>query len=75
MDLVPVPLQVGANQVAEPDLVLHHQHSRHVFILPAAPPRLAGNVLVWEYKDVTFRLEGRTLDERTALRVAREISR
>ena len=48
---------------------------RHVFILPAAPPRLAGNVLVWEYKDVTFRLEGRTLDERTALRVAREISR
>jgi hypothetical protein len=47
---------------------------RHIVLLPDAPLRLAGNVLIWSYNGISFRLEGRTLDERTALRLAREIT-
>jgi hypothetical protein len=44
----------------------------HVFISPQAPPRLAGNVLLWEHGALTFRLEGRlTLAE--ALKIAQSI--
>jgi hypothetical protein len=44
----------------------------HVFISPQAPPRLAGNVLLWEQGPLTFRLEGHlTLAE--ALKIARSI--
>jgi len=46
----------------------------HVFIDPAAPPRLAGNVLVWQHGDVTLRLEGK-LTKAEALRLARSIKR
>jgi hypothetical protein len=45
----------------------------HVFIEPQAPPRLAGNVLVWQRGGVTLRLEGR-LTEEEALRLARSIT-
>jgi hypothetical protein len=47
----------------------------HVFFFPEAPPRLAGNVLLWEDGETTFRLEGRTLTMELALRLAREILR
>jgi len=45
----------------------------HLFVVPGAPPRLAGNVLLWHSGEVTYRLEGRELTEETALRLAREI--
>jgi hypothetical protein len=45
----------------------------HVVFFPDASPRLAGNVLVWIKGNVTFRLEGRGLDEASALRLAREL--
>ncbi len=47
---------------------------RHVYVFPPAAPKLAGNVLLWSFKGITFRLEGRTLKKAAALRVAREIS-
>ena len=33
----------------------------HVYLAPTAPPRLAGNVLLWERDGVLYRLEGRPL--------------
>jgi hypothetical protein len=47
----------------------------HVFFGPELPPRLAGNVLLWEKDGVTFRLEGRTLTRERALELARQIAR
>jgi len=44
--------------------------ARHVLVQPSAPPRLAGNVLVWESGSITYRLEGRSLRRRSALRLA-----
>lgn len=43
----------------------------HAVIFPAAPPRLAGNVLLWETDGVTYRLEGARLAKQDALRLAR----
>jgi hypothetical protein len=48
--------------------------ARHIVLFPETPPRLAGNVLLWSYNGITFRLEGRTLDERTAMKIARELT-
>jgi hypothetical protein len=45
----------------------------HVFIAPSAPPRLAGNTLLWQRRGITYRLEGHSLTERLALRLAGEI--
>jgi hypothetical protein len=45
----------------------------HVLALPDAPPRLAGNVLVWQLGPITYRLEGKELSKQTALRLAAEI--
>jgi hypothetical protein len=45
----------------------------HVVFGPAVPPRLAGNVLVWEQDGITFRLEGKDLERDDALRLAREL--
>jgi len=45
----------------------------HVVYWLDAPPRLAGNVLVWERDGVTYRLEGRTLTKERALELAREL--
>lgn len=45
----------------------------HVLQLPGSSPRLAGDALIWQHGTTTYRLEGRGLDLRTALRLAREI--
>lgn len=42
----------------------------HVYISPGAPPRLAGNVLLWERHGILYRLEGPALEEEQALRLA-----
>ena len=47
--------------------------ARHVVIFPSAPPRLAGNTLLWEDAGVTYRLEGARLDRQTALALARSL--
>ncbi len=44
--------------------------SRHVVIFPSAPPRLAGNTLLWEQGGITYRLEGARLERATALALA-----
>ena len=47
---------------------------RHVvYFLPRAPARFAGNVLLFERDDLTFRLEGPNLTRERALELAREI--
>lgn len=46
---------------------------RHVLVLPAAPPRLAGNVLIWQSDSITYRLEGPRLTKAAALDLAAEI--
>jgi hypothetical protein len=45
---------------------------RHVVLEPT-PARLAGNVLLWDDGNVTYRLEGRRLRLATALAVARDM--
>jgi hypothetical protein len=45
----------------------------HLLAVPPAPPRLAGNVLVWQRGQITYRLEGRDLTKAAALRLASEI--
>jgi hypothetical protein len=45
----------------------------HVFLFPGAPPRLAGNVLLWQHGSLTVRLEGRALSETDALTLARRL--
>jgi hypothetical protein len=45
----------------------------HVVFWLEAPPRLAGNVLLWERDGITYRLEGRTLTKARALELAREL--
>jgi hypothetical protein len=42
----------------------------HVVYFPGAPPRLAGNVLIWQHGPLTLRLEGRNLTETGALELA-----
>jgi hypothetical protein len=45
---------------------------RHVVVVVSTPPRLAGNVLLWQDGDLGLRLEGR-LSKDDALRLARGI--
>jgi hypothetical protein len=47
--------------------------AQHVYVGPSAPPRLAGNVLLWERDGITYRLEGRALAKERALELARQI--
>jgi hypothetical protein len=47
----------------------------HVFEPVRVPPRLAGNVLIWQVGAITFRLEGRHLTKQAALELAAEIQR
>lgn len=42
----------------------------HVVYFPGAPPRLAGNVLIWQHGPLTLRLEGHNLTETDALQLA-----
>jgi hypothetical protein len=46
---------------------------QHVFFGPGAPPRLAGNTLLWQHGGVTLRLEGKRLAKEAALRLAATI--
>lgn len=46
---------------------------RHVVVFPHAPARVAGNVLVWQHRDLTLRLEGAHLTLRDALALAGKI--
>ena len=43
----------------------------HIFFFPREPARLAGNTLVWQGKDTTYRLESPGLTKRKALDLAR----
>jgi hypothetical protein len=45
----------------------------HLFVVPDAPPRLAGNVLVWTHEGLTLRLEGRELTLERAQELARSL--
>jgi hypothetical protein len=45
----------------------------HVVVFPQAPPRLAGNVLVWQRGNLTLRLEGAHLTLRDAETLAENI--
>jgi hypothetical protein len=45
--------------------------ARHLVRFPDAPPRLAGNVLVWQVGPITYRLEGASLTRAQALAFAR----
>jgi len=44
--------------------------SEHVVMFPGAPPRLAGNVLLWQAHGLTLRLEGRGLTRARAVELA-----
>jgi hypothetical protein len=45
----------------------------HVVYWLTAPPRLAGNVLLWEDGGVTYRIEGKRLTKERALELARQM--
>ena len=44
--------------------------AEHVFMFPAAPSRLAGNVLLWQARGLTLRLEGQGLTKARAVELA-----
>jgi hypothetical protein len=46
---------------------------RHVVFFPEAPPRLAGNVLLFERDGVTYRLEGPALTRDRAVELAQDV--
>jgi hypothetical protein len=48
---------------------------QHVVYWLEAPPRLAGNVLLWEDGGSTYRIEGKRLTKERALELAREMGR
>ena len=45
----------------------------HVVYWLEAPPRLAGNVLLWERGGITYRVEGKTLTKEHAVELARQM--
>ncbi len=48
--------------------------AEHVYLAPSAPPRLAGNALLWSKDGIVYRLEGPSLERADALRLAGQIS-
>jgi hypothetical protein len=44
--------------------------SEHVLMFPGAPPRVAGNVLIWQAHGLTLRLEGQGLTKARAVELA-----
>jgi len=46
---------------------------KHVIVFPDAPPRLAGNVLVWQRQSITYRLEAPHLTLEKARAIAARI--
>jgi hypothetical protein len=65
-DVVGVTIAPGV-----PGLWIHG--GRHVFMAPQLPARYAGNTLVWQRGGITFRLEGKTLTQAEAVRLARRL--
>jgi hypothetical protein len=45
----------------------------HIFFFPREPARLAGNTLIWQGNDTTYRLEAPGLTKREALDLARSL--
>lgn len=45
----------------------------HLVFFPGAPPRLAGNVLLWQHGALTLRLEGHDLTQPEAIELARSL--
>jgi hypothetical protein len=45
----------------------------HIFFFPREPARLAGNTLVWQENETTYRLEGPGLTRQKALDLARSL--
>jgi hypothetical protein len=45
----------------------------HIFFFPREPARLAGNTLVWQGADTTYRLESPGLTKQEALDLARSL--
>lgn len=60
-------VQVGA----DPGLWL--SGAPHLVFFPAAPARLAGNVLLWQHGPLTLRLEGHNLTQTNAIDIARSL--
>ena len=46
---------------------------QHIFFFPHEPARLAGNTLIWQENETTYRLEGPDLTQQTALDLARSL--
>jgi hypothetical protein len=64
-----------ANVEIEPGLdALWIAGEQHVVFWLDAPPRLAGNVLLWEDGGITYRIEGKTLTKERALELARAMT-
>src|SRR5262249_38963889 len=61
----------GVEVGGEPGLWL--SGAPHVFLAPGAPPRLAGNVLLWTSGGLLYRLEGPRLTKERALDLARKL--
>ena len=45
----------------------------HIFFFPHEPARLAGNTLVWQENETTYRIEGPGLTRQKALDLARSL--
>jgi hypothetical protein len=58
------PVQVGDAQGA------WISGEEHLYVAPGAPPRLAGNVLLWQRDGILYRLEGPKLELKQALNIA-----
>jgi hypothetical protein len=63
----------GAGFDGAPGLYL--SGSRHDFVFPGLSPRLAGDVLIWERHNTTYRLESGSLTRPDAVSLARSLNR
>jgi hypothetical protein len=61
------PVRIGASEG------FWLSRAEHAVSFTAVPPRLAGNVLLWQRGDLTLRLEGRRLTQKDALDLAESI--
>jgi hypothetical protein len=63
----------GAGFDGAPGLYL--SGARHDFVFPGLSPRLAGDVLIWERHNTTYRLESGSLTKPEAVSLARSLTR
>jgi DNA-binding SARP family transcriptional activator len=78
VDLAHGELAAGSTRVEwlslqRPDDAIWIAGGPHIVVGPTAPPRLAGNVLLWQHGGLTYRLEGRRLTRDRAVALARAI--